>query len=226
MTPYWPSQLESNGFAVIPGVLQPTEVERLRQKIGLASKDGHALRGLLELDWVRELARSETVRSLMEAALGKECFAVRGLFFDKIPGANWLVPPHQDLSIAVEEQRETVGFSPWSRKEAVVHVQPPREILESMATIRLHLDECDESNGVLRVVPASHRDGKLKGDALSRATKQGETVVPVPEGGAMIFHPLLIHASSPALVPSHRRVVHLEFAASELPGGLKWRWRI
>ena len=174
----WLARLELNGFAVIPDVLPPAEVERLRAATSVASNDGHALRGLLELDWVRDLARTEAVHSLMEAALGKGCFAVRGIFFDKIPGANWLVPPHQDLSIALAEQRETDDFGPWSRKEGVVHVQPPREILERMATIRLHLDNCDQTNGALRVVPASHRNGKLDGDSIADATKGGETVVP------------------------------------------------
>ena len=32
----------------------------------------------------------------------------------------------------------------------------------------------------------------------------------------------LLQASSPALEPEHRRVVHLEFAADELPGDLAW----
>jgi hypothetical protein len=36
------------------------------------------------------------------------------------------------------------------------------------------------------------------------------------------MRPLLLHASSPAQRPGHRRVIHLEFAAGELPGGLEW----
>jgi hypothetical protein len=36
------------------------------------------------------------------------------------------------------------------------------------------------------------------------------------------MRPLLLHASSPAADPRHRRVIHLEFAAEPLPGGLEW----
>jgi hypothetical protein len=33
---------------------------------------------------------------------------------------------------------------------------------------------------------------------------------------------LLVHASSSAVVPRHRRVIHLEFAAHRLPGNADW----
>ncbi len=36
------------------------------------------------------------------------------------------------------------------------------------------------------------------------------------------MRPLLLHASSAASVPLHRRVIHLEFAAAMLPLGLEW----
>jgi hypothetical protein len=36
------------------------------------------------------------------------------------------------------------------------------------------------------------------------------------------MRPLILHASSPAEVPSHRRVVHLEYAADCLPGTVEW----
>jgi hypothetical protein len=34
--------------------------------------------------------------------------------------------------------------------------------------------------------------------------------------------PLLLHASSSARRPEHRRVIHLEFAAEARPDGLPW----
>ena len=48
----------------------------------------------------------------------------------------------------------------------------------------------------------------------------------VARGGILAFRPLLLHASSPARQPRHRRVVHLEFAAVELAGGLEWHERV
>jgi hypothetical protein len=40
------------------------------------------------------------------------------------------------------------------------------------------------------------------------------------------MRPLLLHASTVANSPRHRRVIHLEFAADELPDGLAWAERI
>jgi len=36
------------------------------------------------------------------------------------------------------------------------------------------------------------------------------------------MRPLLLHASSASQSPRHRRVIHLEYAAEPLPGGLQW----
>src|SRR6266700_2544520 len=46
--------------------------------------------------------------------------------------------------------------------------------------------------------------------------------ISVLEGGLVVMRPLLLHASSPAKSPGHRRVVHIEYAAAELADGLKW----
>lgn len=135
-------------------------------------------------------------------------------------------PWHQDLAIAVDERIETAGFGPWSVKEGVVHVQPPPHILARMVTLRLHLDDCTAENGALRVLPGSHGQGELDADAIADWTaRQPPVVCEIPKGGALLMRPLLLHASSPAKNPSHRRVLHVEYAAAELPNGLKWSER-
>ncbi len=92
---------------------------------------------------------------------GADCRLVRGLFFDKTPGANWPVAWHQDLTLAVAERREIAGWSNWSVKAGVPHVQPPVDILERMVTLRLQLDDCGADNGPLRVLPGSHCLGRI-----------------------------------------------------------------
>jgi hypothetical protein len=44
----------------------------------------------------------------------------------------------------------------------------------------------------------------------------------VGAGGALLMKPLLLHASSPAVVAGHRRVLHLEYARDPLPVGVVW----
>jgi hypothetical protein len=61
-----------------------------------------------------------SVRKLL-SILGPECFAVRGILFNKTQESNWKVVWHQDLTIAVRERREADGFGPWGKKAGVSH---------------------------------------------------------------------------------------------------------
>jgi len=179
-------------------------------------------RGILAIPEVAALARSARVRALVEPVLGPNARPVRGIFFDKNEQANWTVPWHQDVTIAVRERHEVPGYGPWSVKEGVPHVQPPVEVLVNMLAVRLHLDDCPEENGALRVIPRSHRHGKLSGGQIDEMSAQPRVVCEAKEGDALLMRPLLLHASSPAKSPSRRRVIHLEFAAAELPAPLEW----
>jgi len=226
--------INTDGFAIIPHVLDDHTIAQIGEAIdGLAKTNAtkqradstFGIRNLLTLvPPIAELARSAAVRACVEPILGSSARAVRGIFFDKTPDTNWKVPWHQDLSIAVKERHEVDGFGPWSVKAGTQHVQPPVEVLENMLTVRLHLDEADEENGALRVIAGSHRHGRLSAGEIQQWRAEGSTVsCPVPRGGALIMRPLLLHASSVATKPAHRRVVHLEFAGCDLPGGLEWQ---
>jgi ectoine hydroxylase-related dioxygenase (phytanoyl-CoA dioxygenase family) len=225
-------QLARDGFVVVPGVLCVAAIAALVEALAAAS-DGssihsgggaYAVRNLLDMPAVRALAGAAAVRALVAPVLGAGCFAVRGILFDKTPAANWRVPWHQDITIAVRARQEVPGYSPWSRKAGVVHVQAPAAVLAHMLTVRLHLDACEATNGPLLVLPGSHRAGFLSRDAIRRWRETTEPITcAVPRGGALLMRPLLLHASGPATRPGHRRVVHLEFAADPLPGGLEWQ---
>jgi ectoine hydroxylase-related dioxygenase (phytanoyl-CoA dioxygenase family) len=84
-----------------------------------------------------------------------------GTLFVKSIESNWLVSLHQDLSIPVAEHVESTGCQGWSEKEGELFVQPPVSGLDAVPALRLHLDDCSERNGALRVVPGSHRLGRL-----------------------------------------------------------------
>jgi len=213
------------GFVITPPVVPTDALDELTRELtpllGRGARGG--VRHLLDVETVRALARSAPVRHIAESILGPDCFAVRGILFDKSPDANWKVVWHQDLTIAVREQRDVPGFGPWTEKDGVPHVQPTVDVLERMIAVRVHLDHCGVSNGPVRVIPGSHRHGRLSPDAIDAWKAKGPVVDCVVErGGVLAFHPLLLHASSPAATPAHRRVVHLEFAADALPGGLAW----
>ena len=172
---------------------------------------------------VRKLAEAPTIRELVDPILGKGAFAVRGILFDKTPAANWKVPWHQDLTIAVQSKSDIPGFRTWTVKDGVPHVQPPTEVLENMLAVRIHLDDCAESNGPLRVIPGSHSKGRLSARQIKSIQELTSCKsCPVGRGGVLLMRPLLLHASSVASSPNHRRVIHLEFASCRLPSGLRW----
>jgi ectoine hydroxylase-related dioxygenase (phytanoyl-CoA dioxygenase family) len=228
------ARLEVDGFSFVRGMLSADEVAELREALdseaervdaeAARSRRGavFARRNLLDSPAVRTLLASGPLQRVVRRVLGLEARAVRGILFDKTPEANWLVPWHQDLSIAVRQRRDVPGFGPWSVKAGVHHVQPPVEILQRMLTVRLHLDACHDENGPLRVIPGSHR-ALLRHVELDLQVREQPAVVCCADAGdALLMRPMLAHTSAPAQSPSRRRVVHLEFAPCGLPGGLQW----
>jgi ectoine hydroxylase-related dioxygenase (phytanoyl-CoA dioxygenase family) len=190
------------------------------------SQERSGQRNLLDLPDMRDFAASSEVLSLVHPILGEDAFPVRGIFFDKKDGANWKVPWHQDVTIAVTDRIDVDGYSPWSVKQGVLHVQPPASVLENMLTVRLHLDDCPESNGALRVIPESQTHGKLSQTHTDKiVTENKAEVCEIKCGGALLMRPLLLHASSAAESPNHRRVIHFDYANVSLGGGLQWRER-
>ncbi|WP_244219436.1 phytanoyl-CoA dioxygenase family protein [Corallococcus interemptor] len=224
------ARIEREGFAILPRGIPPDTADALLHALRAVSEESTAsqrrggVRNLLEnVPAVRELARSAPVREVAESVLGPHCFAVRGLLFDKTPDANWKVIWHQDLTVAVRERRDVPGCGPWSEKAGVPCVQPPTSVLEDMVAVRVHLDDCGEDNGPVRVLAGSHREGRLSSSSIPGWLERGAPVdCLVPRCGLLVMRPLLLHASSPARAPAHRRVIHLEFAARPLPGGLEW----
>jgi phytanoyl-CoA dioxygenase PhyH len=224
--------IDQRGFALTSPVLEPVAIDQLLAELSPIKRADathrtaplYAIRNLTTvIPLIRTVAHSEPLRHLVEPILGLDAFPVQALFFDKPPHANWKVPWHQDLTVPVRARVEVPGFGPWSMKDGVSHVQPPRSVLERMLIVRLHLDGCTEENGPLRVIPGSHRQGRLSPTQIERRRLRGqETLCLAPRGGALIMRPLLLHASSAALKPDHRRVIHLEYAAERLPGGLSW----
>ncbi|MCA9213743.1 MAG: phytanoyl-CoA dioxygenase family protein [Planctomycetales bacterium] len=223
------------GYAVVENVLNADDVAKLIDSFDDAPAHNavrrksaiYGVRNLLEINVaVREIACDERIRNLVAPMLGAGAFATRAILFDKVPGANWSLGWHQDSVISVREPSDVAGFRAWSQKAGVWQVQPPAEVLGGMLTVRIHLDDCGESNGPLRVLPGSHRFGWLDDEIEDWKARVQQIVCTVSRGGVVLMNPILLHASSPAEYPAHRRVVHIEYACAELPGGLEWNQRV
>jgi hypothetical protein len=228
-------QLAAVGHAVVPALYAPAEVAALLRCIEAApaaspnfrrSQDVFAIRNLLgEVPALGPLLATPALRRLLGELFPAGCHLTKAIYFDKPAGSNWLVAWHQDLMINVARRAEAPGYGPWTAKAGWVAVQPPAAVLEHTITLRLHLDDCDATNGALRVVPGSHRHGVVPAETIASRTASAVSC-PVPAGGAMLMKPLLLHASHRSTSTRPRRVIHLEFSCEELPAGLAWRERL
>lgn len=210
--------LNEQGFEIVRGVFSPGEVGALIAN--LPPLDGVAgTRTLLAHPIGQELIRDPRVLELARSCVGAHALAVRGILFDKQPGTNWVLGWHQDTKIAMRERREVPGYTAWSVKEGVPHCQPPVEVLEQCVAVRIHLDDCAADNGALRVIPGSHLRGYH-----DDVDEQQSLTLECRAGDVILMKPLTQHASSKAVSPSHRRVIHIEWCGVPLADGLEWHF--
>jgi hypothetical protein len=205
-----------DGAALFPGLLSVSQLEALAS----LPVDGAGKR--LNDPRLPNLLRKVT--ALARTLIGPEAQPVRAVLFDKTEEANWAVAWHQDRTIAVCERIEVEGFGPWSSKDGVPHVAPPAELLQRMATLRVHLDPCGPDNAPLKVALGSHTLGRVAANEAA-AKAAGHPIVEclAGPGDVWAYVTTILHASERARSPSHRRVLQVDYAAETLPGGLRWR---
>ncbi|HUC82671.1 MAG TPA: phytanoyl-CoA dioxygenase family protein [Flavisolibacter sp.] len=219
------------GYVVIPAIFSDSEIEAISNQIRQAdsgktnfrkSKDLFAIRQFFnEVPDIVPVVISDALKLLIHNLFGGGFFVVKSIYFDKPGDSNWFVSYHQDLTISVNRKAEVEGYGPWTVKQNQYAVQPPLSILENNFTIRIHLDDTDENNGALRVVPRSHSKGIYRPETIDWS-EEVEEVCCVPKGGIMLMRPLLLHASSRTTNNKPRRVIHIEFSKQDLPKPLHW----
>ena len=214
--------LDEAGYALLPGLLRAGHLDEVAASLESWLQGAAGSRNLLKQPRCRDTAALLKTRLVEAGLLNAASAAVQCTLFDKTADRNWLVALHQDTSIPASSNPPDAAL-PVSVKEGEPYVQPPVGVLESLLAVRVHLDDCGVDAGPLRVVPGSHRAGRL-GDAEARALRDmhGETTCTAARGDALAMRPLLLHASSRARAPVRRRVLHFLFGPSRLPHGLVW----
>lgn len=225
--------VSTTGFAIARNVFGKSHIQALQRAFAEAcnstfvrQQNGSifAARNVLQTSpEIYGLASTPPLLTIAQEVIGERAFPVRCILFDKTAAANWKVAWHQDLTIAVQEKKEVEGYGPWSIKDGIPHVQPPNHILESMITLRVHLDSCAAANGALKVIPKSNHLGKLcHADITNHVQQQSAATCEASLGDVLVMRPLLLHSSPTAINPERRRVVHIEYAATDLEKGLDW----
>lgn len=228
-------EIAENGFTTLDKIYSDQEIERILLIIDQANKDKETFRKSADLFAIRQFLKeipeiknvvfNDKLKHAVKQIFGDNYFVVKSIYFDKPKTSNWYVAYHQDLTISVDKKVEIENFGPWTTKQNQFAVQPPIDILENIFTVRIHLDDTDEDNGALKVIPKSHLKKIYRPETIDWKTET-ETICNVRKGGIMIMKPLILHSSSRTTNNKKRRVIHIEFSNQELPIGLKWAERL
>jgi len=227
--------INTNGFAIIEGVFNNNEVEAMLQAIEGADNNKPTFRQTNDLFAIRQFLKevpaaipyifNDALRGVINNLFGDDYFVVKSIYFDKPAASNWFVAYHQDITISVVAKHAVEGFINFTHKQGQFAVQPHEGILANNFTIRIHLDDTDENNGALKVIPGSHNKGMYRPGSIDIAAN-GECTCNVRRGGIMVMKPLLMHASGRTVNNKKRRVIHIELSNAKLPEPLTWSERI
>ena len=221
----WQTSIKEQGYATVPGVLSTRELIPVLVSLADLKPLPHraGVRHVLSHPTVSVVAHGPRLMEIARAVLGDSALPFRATLFDKTPEANRLLSWHQDTLLPFREMTDVPGWGPWSEKEGVIYAHAPAGALEQVLALRLHLDDCTEANGPLRVLPGTHELGVLSDAEIERhATYEEPVEVLMSKGGMVAMRPLLIHASSKSRSQAPRRILHIEYSGTkEFAGGLE-----
>lgn len=224
---YLPNIIEHKGTNVLNKIFSVREVNRMNKFIQDFRKRNSdnvsfAIRNVLkEIPQLEEFIFNQRLIRVLDS-LDSNLFLTKSILFDKPQNENWYVTWHQDKTINVTEKIETEGYVGWTQKGDGFGVIPPKEILDSTFTLRIHLDDTDTRNGCLSVYPSSHKKSFSTREVSLITENTLSQNIEVLSGGVHIMKPLLLHASAKSTTQRRRRVLHLEFCSTQLPNGLAW----
>jgi len=216
-------QLSRDGAQHFAAALTPDDLVSIEQALeGVPTgRPGTRLSGIRALTGL--LSADGPLGRLAAAFIGPAAMPVRALLFNKTQNANWALGWHQDRTIAVRERVETPGFTNWTTKSGMLHVEPPFDLLERMLTLRVHLDPVTEGNAPLLIVPGSHRLGRIPEPRISETRHRlGTFTCVASRGDTWLYATPILHASEGAEQATGRRVLQVDYSADELPNGLEW----
>lgn len=198
-------------LAPLEAVLAGVDPERAGTRL-------HGLTGLAAL-----LEPAGAIGTLAAARLGPATRPVRAVLFDKSPATNWVLGWHQDRTVAVQARHDLTGWGPWSIKAGFQHVEPPFAIIEGMITLRIHLDPVPADNAPLLIALASHHFGRVpEADIDDVVDRCGTYACLAERGDVWVYATPIVHASAAAIGHAHRRVLQVDYAATDLPAPLAW----
>ena len=188
-----------DGYAIYPHVFQQTEIDQVLEMLsgGRIERSKAGARRILGIPAVRLLANDQRLLAIANAFVGPAAVPFRATLFDKSATANWLVVWHQDTALPLRVRFDDREWGPWTTKAGGLHAHAPAWALEQVVALRVSLDDSTATNGPLRVLPDSHRDGVLSDKQIADRARHAAPVQCVASGGdVVVMRPLTVHASS------------------------------
>lgn len=212
--------LAADGACLLPQAIPEAALVTLDRRLPSSGAAGERLTGL---SWLDDWVSTDLLPPLRTAGIAPDYKPVRAILFDKTATGNWALGWHQDRTVAVKRKVVAEGYGPWSRKRGIQHVEPPFAVMADMITVRLHLDPVDAGNAPLRVAIGSHRLGRIVDAAVDDVVARAWTLTCLAgRGDLWVYATPILHASSAAANPHRRRVLQLDLAPGDLPGGVEW----
>ncbi|MBD2863054.1 phytanoyl-CoA dioxygenase family protein [Paenibacillus oceani] len=144
-----------------------------------------------------EIAHHPELLACVEKLLGEEAVLIQDMALLKPPHGGGEKPWHQDMA-----------YGPLAYDKAVVGVW-------------IALDEAALDNGCMHLIPRSHMDGGTPHYAKrdwqvcdDNVQVERDVAVPLPPGGVLFFHGLLIHGTPPNFSIKRRRALQFHYAAA------------
>jgi ectoine hydroxylase-related dioxygenase (phytanoyl-CoA dioxygenase family) len=207
----------NQGYSIYPQVFGRSDIACVLEALsdeGLERTRAGARRALT-VPAVQRLAADSRLLDIARPFVGPAPIPFRATLFDKSPSANWLVAWHQDTALPLCDKFDDAEWGPWSTKAGVMHAHAPAWALETIVALRVSLDDSTATNGPLKVLPDSHRDGVFSDEQIAQLSRQKRSVDCVaPLGAVVAMRPLIVHASSKSTDHRPRRVLHIEYAAT------------
>lgn len=224
-------KLYHEGFCTIPHVYTPKEVRRMKKLIydycrdnGYPKRDMRVGTLLKRIPELKKVIFNANLLKILNA-IDPRLFLIRSVFTERVVPGDWDSFWHQDMFINATEKVDDKAFTGWEKKTDGYVAVAPEHYLHNAVTVRIHLDDAEESNGAMKVIPGSHQR-KLLDEEMALLTRNSAAVIcDMKACGIQIMKPLLVHATSRGISPKARRVIHLEFNMRDLPEGTDWAER-
>ncbi len=224
-------KIHRRGFAILEDIYTTKEVGRMLSVLSRAMRqesgwinDGSGITYALfkKIPQLKSIIFNANLCSLIREGLGSDYFLAKATYLDKPVQTRQYNHWQQQTNIHVKAVADVDGFDDWIVQDDFVSVCPPATYLQNGFIISIHLDNTDEKNGALTVVPKTHFSLMTNEEIRQTLEDSNSKCCKVARGGIQIMKPLLLHATVSPEQDRHSRIIHLEFNNLDLPQGMEW----